>query len=166
MATLETNVDRDEALLEQYRSHLAQLILEEEKLAKVVEGRRMKVGLRETQRRLALAERVPLPPSDAPRPFDSIITFGRTTPKKWSILHILTPQLSVVNDHERNCIVSPLLPTCRLLHLPNQLLIHLPLNRHPLIFDRILLVTSLTIPPNENEPPLPHGLFPCLVYIK
>lgn len=82
MATLETNVDRDEALLEQHRSRLTQLILEEEKLVKVVEARRMKVDLRETQRRLALAERVPLLSSDAPRPFDSIIAFWQNYAEK------------------------------------------------------------------------------------
>lgn len=76
------NVDRDEALLEQYWLRLVQLILEEEKLAKVVKGRRMKVNLRETQRRLALVERVPLPPSDAPKPFDSIIVFWQNYAEK------------------------------------------------------------------------------------
>lgn len=74
LAALEgqSGTDCNEAHLQRQREVLAWCILEEEKGAKAVEERRLKEVSRETQRRLALAESVPLLPSNAPQPFDNI----------------------------------------------------------------------------------------------
>lgn len=63
----------DESRLETQRVILARCVEEEAQCAQVVEERRSRELLREQQRRAALAESVPLLPSNAPRPLDNII---------------------------------------------------------------------------------------------
>lgn len=76
LTLLESNREApDDSALQLQREALAQCVLKQQQRLDLVEARRAKEELREKQRRAALAESVPLPPSNAPRPLDRIIDY-------------------------------------------------------------------------------------------
>lgn len=75
IAAIEADPAHDQSRLQFQQEALARCIREEEENAAKVEARRLREESKDSQRRAALADRVPLPSSSAPRPFDSIIEF-------------------------------------------------------------------------------------------
>lgn len=75
IAALEADPGHDQSQLQFQQEALAQCVREEKECAAKVEARRLREESKDSQRRAALADRVPLPSSSAPRLFDNIIEF-------------------------------------------------------------------------------------------